>query len=60
MLNTQWGTLIENACAGAVAFIDFFPRRCGGGSGSCWVHVAEQGLQPPSREEQGAYPQLGF
>lgn len=23
MLNTQWGTLIENACAGAVAFIDF-------------------------------------
>lgn len=23
MLNTQWGTLIENARAGVVAFIDF-------------------------------------
>jgi len=46
MLNTQWGTLIENVSKGVVAFIDLLMQHSGDGSNLFQEYFAyEQGLQ---------------
>lgn len=49
MLNTQWGTLIENVSKEVMPFIDLPKKHSGDGSGSNLFHeysVYERGLQP--------------
>lgn len=49
MLNTQWGTLIENVSKEVMAFIDLLKKHSGDGSRSNLFHeyfVYELGLQP--------------
>lgn len=49
MLNTQWGTLIENVSKAVMAFIDLLKKHSGDGSRSNLFHeyfVYKLGLQP--------------
>lgn len=60
MLNTQRGTLIENARAGAVAFIDFSLGDVvveAGAAGFTWPSRASS---PPVERSKGLTPSLGF